>query len=169
MTQYRYQMHDLASVVGLSGLAGETSAVEIWTDGDTVYNARGELVPKIAIPKGETDARARWNKNFRDALERTFLATGGSLRPVKIPVDPSLVTNNNPVKNRGRYSMYMEMARAERELPPVIVRVEPRSDGRQGYFVIDGNHRFFAAQAVGLREMDALLMTSNAFGALFSR
>jgi hypothetical protein len=157
-------MHDIASTVGLGGLSQSSEAVAVWTDGDTVLH-EGRYVPKIAIPKGETDARAVWDKKFRMALERRFLAgMFTKFRPVRVPVTAldkygrPLVTNNNEVKNRDRYQMYVEMARAEGKLPPIIVQPEERASGEMAFFVVDGNHRWFAAKAVGLTEIDGLLL-----------
>lgn len=162
-----HPMLDLGAVVGLSGLS-QTPA-DIWTDGDTVYNAEGKLVPKIAIPKGEGEERKRWDAGFRMAQERAF---GTNLTPLRVPVDPEVTVNNNPVKNRARYEMYLRMAQAGARLPAIVIRPGgTNARGENKYFVVDGNHRWFAAQAAGLTEIDALLIGQalNAFGGLWRR
>lgn len=158
-----YPMLDLGS------LATGIPVTNAWTDGDSVYNAQAQLVPKIAIPKGESTDRHSWDANFRTAVERVF---GNKLTPVRVPVDPAITINNNPVKNTARYQMYRRMLQAGERLPPIIVKPHGKNARDENmYFVVDGNHRWFAALAEGAQELDALLVGESlaAFGGLWRR
>lgn len=132
-----------------------------WSDGDTKYNAEGKIVPKIAIPKGDGPERQAWDANYRLAIQEIF---PGPLTPVMASTDPDKTINRNPIRNRERYAMYQRMIRAGERLPPIVVRQE----GPNRYYVLDGNHRWFAAQAAGVPEVEALLVGGglSAFGGL---
>lgn len=162
-----YAMLDLGSAVSLAGLGADTD--ELWTDGDTVYNAEGKLVPKMGIPKGDGPERQAWDARYRLAIERAF---GTALTPLRVPIDPAVTVNNNPVKKPERYQMYQRMIDAGDRLPPLIVKPNGKNaNGENMYLVMDGNHRWFAAQSRGVPELDALLVGSSlsAFGGLWRR
>jgi hypothetical protein len=140
---------------------------DYWTDGQTVLtgewkpDARGIMQPvsrpRIAIPKQAVlpDDRAAYDRRFEEAVRRAFPKAGGFIDvPVEQPdVHDSLLTrrveNVNDVKVPERFAMYRAMLRAGETLPPVVVSVTAGPDGAPRYKVLDGNHRWYAAQAEG--------------------
>lgn len=137
---------------------------DAWSDGDTKYNEEGKIVPKMSIPKGDGPERRAWDANYRRAIENVF---GDKLTLVMASTDPEKTVNRNPIRNRDRYEMYRRMIRAGERLPPIVVRQE----GPNKYYVLDGNHRWSAAQAAGVPEIEALLIGGglSAFGGLRHR
>jgi hypothetical protein len=149
---------DIASRVSLRGLG---NVREFYTDGNTRYNADGQLVPIIAIPAAKA-ARAEYDARFLRALSSAFETAGRRLTgPIRIPIDPRVVSNKNPVRNDARYAMYREMLRDGTPLPPVVVEVSKRYDGSTGYLVLDGNHRWFAAQAEGVPFIEGYVLEAK--------
>lgn len=149
---------DIAKRVSLRGLG---NVREFYTDGNTRYNADGKLVPIIAIP-AEKAAREAYDARFRAALSSAF-ETGNRrlVGPIRIPVDPAVVSNKNPVHNQARYEMYRQMIQEGAPLPPVVVQLSKRYDGSTGYLVLDGNHRWFAAKAEGLPFIEGYALESK--------
>lgn len=162
MTRYDFAAR-LGSLSEYSDAPGD-----YWTDGQTV--ATGQFVmgpngymesvtrPRIAIPKEATrpEERADYNRRFEAAVRAAFPKGGGF---IDVPVEPpevhdSLLTrrveNVNDVKIPQRWQMYRAMVRAGETLPPVVVSVTTGPDGAPRYKVLDGNHRWYAAQAEGL-------------------
>ena len=146
----------------------ENAGDDYWTDGQMVVtgewkqDGRGIMQPvyrpRIAIPKEAAlpDARADYNRRFEEAVRRAFPKAGGFIDvPVESPeVHDSLLTrrveNVNAVKVPERFAMYRAMLRAGETLPPVVVSVTTGPDGAPRYKVLDGNHRWYAAQAEGV-------------------
>ena len=134
-----------------------------WHDGDSIQRFDMTEVPRIAIPRLHRPERAAW--------EAAYLAVVGNwlgrpLRALRVPVDPALATHNNRVRNHARRDMYRDMCLAGDRLPPIVVRPCGRGyDGRDCYFIMDGNHRWFAAQDAGVKWLDAVVVADTELGA----
>jgi hypothetical protein len=149
---------DIGSRVSLRGLG---QIRDFYTDGNTRYNADGQLVPVIAIP-AEKAARAAYDVRFRAALSSAFETAGRRLTgPIRVPIDPKVVSNKNPVRNDARYAMYRQMIQEGAPLPPVVVELSKRYDGSTGYLILDGNHRWFAAQAEGVPSIEGYVLEAK--------
>lgn len=162
MTTTPEPMMDLGrQLVEVSGLPVDW-ANRWWNDGDSIQRHDMVVVPSIAIPPVADPARAAWDERYLAAVERWL---GARVAPLRVPVDPALTEHNNPVRNRWRYDMYQRMCAAADRLPPIVVRPCGRGvDGRDRYFVMDGNHRWFAAQSKGVTWLDAVMVEGGSVG-----
>lgn len=102
----------------------------------------------IRIPVHNSTERSNYNKVFNETLHEVFGNRGRELAPIK--VNTSELTPSNQIVNSDRYKLYGRMVRAKDPLPPIVVQ---RSGN--GYNIIDGNHRFYAARDGNLNLLDA--------------
>lgn len=104
----------------------------------------------IKIPAHGTEARRKWNDNYRQVAANHF--TDGKahlLKPVK--VDPKeLKPNHALIGGEDRTQLYDRMVRGGDQLPPLILAKEGDS-----YRVLDGHHKHSVALQNGLDTMDA--------------
>jgi hypothetical protein len=166
--------HDIAARLGSLGDV-RTNPDAYWTDGQMVATSEFERSPagfmqpvyrpRIAIPKADVlpEERADYDRRFEQAIRAAFSRMTGE--EFMVPVEPldvardklrRRVTNANEVKVPQRWEMYRRMLRAGETLPPVVATRKLGPDGETRYHVLDGNHRYFAAQAEGVPFIRAL-------------
>ena len=166
--------HDIAARLGSFGDV-RTNPEAYWTDGQMVATSEFERSPagfmqpvyrpRIAIPKADVlpEERADYNRRFEQAIRSSFTRLTGE--EFMVPVEPpdvskdklrSRVSNANEVKIPQRFEMYRRMLQAGEDLPPVVATRTIGPDGEPRYYILDGNHRYFASQAEGVPFIRAL-------------
>jgi len=109
----------------------------------------------LSIPRKDTVSRKKWDKRFEAQVQSAF---GGPLERVRVPVGQ--LRQRNPAVNSARLELYSSMVQGKDELPPAVVQKLP--DG--SYFLLDGNHRYVAAQKHGLKHLDAFVTRGRTKG-----
>ena len=99
---------------------------------------------KISIPAMTHPDRPKYDAAYEQAIKAHY---GRGLK--KIKVNTADITPVNEVANKSRFNLYRRMARRDR-LPPLVVQ---RSGS--GYKALDGNHKYHAAVAEKVPQLDA--------------
>lgn len=99
---------------------------------------------QISIPSSSHPARPAYDKGYESAIRQRY---GNKLKRIQVPT--SSVEPINEVQDKSRFNLYRKMARKDR-LPPIVVQRTST-----GFKALDGNHKYHAAVAEGVPEMDA--------------
>jgi hypothetical protein len=123
-----------------AGIIAGGQPAEPWTDS------------RIRIPRATDRARRDYDLRFIAETVTCFAPHAEDFEVVVVPTNETQVVHANGIRNHDRYDLYRAMLSAGEPVPPIYVE---RLGAR--FYIRDGNHRTFAARAVGVPCLIGLL------------